>query len=62
MSTCSDKDNMKRKKANESKLKIDKNSEALTNLANLLCSRRVTIRIRSIAYCSFALVLASLYV
>ena len=62
MSTCSDKDNMKRKKANESKLKIDKNSGALTNLVNLLCSRRVTIRIRSIAYCSFALVLASLYV
>lgn len=34
----------------------------LTNLANLLCSNRVTIRMRSIAYCSFALLLASLYV
>ena len=53
---------MKRKKATESQFKIDNNSGALTNLANLLCSRRVTIRIRSIAYCSFALVLASLYV
>ena len=62
MSKHSNKDNMKRKKTTESQFKIDNNSRALTNLANLLCSRRVTIRIRSIAYCSFALVLASLYV